>query len=196
MGSLQETARPRSLLGTAAVSTLIQQDFRMKLSALSLTICLICLASTTATLFNTLRSPGQKTKIPKEAKPPKDVSYLSLNPAPAPESVRLPIGELPLYKQRHLYSSYRIPTSGVQTQSTAYLRSVGSTFSKNAFALEKDTFYPDKEPHVSKNTFVQNPGPLPEVQPLVSAPAKPNHEGGGCHEAPTSSGGRAPSKVL
>merc|ERR1712105_442208 len=23
------------------------------------------------------------------------------------------------------------------------------------------------------NTFVQNPGPLPEVQPLVSAPAKP-----------------------
>lgn len=122
---------------------------------------------------NVFRSPGQKTKIPKVVKPPKDVAYLSLNPAPAPDSVRLPIGELPLYKNRHLYSSYRLPASGLRTQSTAHLRSVGSTFSKNAFALEKDTFYPDQEPHVSKNTFVQNPGPLPEVQALASAPAKP-----------------------
>ena len=125
---------------------------------------------------NIFRSAGQKTKIPKKVKPPKAVagqSYLSLNPAPAPASVRLPIGELPLYKQRHLYSSYKLPTSGLGSQPTPHLRAVGSTFSENAFALEKDTFYPEPEPHVSKNTFVQNPGPLPEVQPLASAPAKP-----------------------
>ena len=125
------------------------------------------------TIRNIFRSPGQKTKIPKEVNPPKDVAYLSLNPAPAPDSVRLPIGELPLYKHRHLYSPNRLPTSGLGIQSTAHLRSVGSTFSENAFALEKDTFYPDQEPHVSKNTFVQNPGPLPKVQALASAPAKP-----------------------
>ena len=39
--------------------------------------------------------------------------------------------------------------------------------------FEKDTFTPESEPHVSKNTFVQNPGPLPQVQPLASAQAKP-----------------------
>ena len=49
---------------------------------------------------------------------------------------------------------------------------VGSTFSENAFGREKDTFSPESEPHVSKNTFVQNPGPLPQVQPLASAQAK------------------------
>ena len=125
------------------------------------------------TIDNIFRSSGQKTKIPKKVKPPKEVggqSYLSLNPAPAPDSVRLPIGALPLYKQRHLYSSYKLPSTA--PGSNAQLHSVGSTFSENAFALEKDTFYPDPEPHVSKNTFVQNPGPLPKVQPLASAPAK------------------------
>ena len=130
------------------------------------------------TLRNVFRSAGQKPKIPKKVKPGKDVagqSYLSLNPAPAPGEVRLPIGELPAYKQRHLYSSYKLPTSGLTqgSQQTPHLSAVGSTFSENAFALEKDTFYPDSEPHVSKNTFVQNPGPLPEVQPLASVPAKP-----------------------
>ena len=53
------------------------------------------------------------------------------------------------------------------------VRAVGSTFSEKAFGREKDTFTPESEPHVSKNTFVQNPGPLPQVQPLASAQAKP-----------------------
>merc|ERR1711970_1586792 len=111
--------------------THIQHGLRMKLSV-SLTICL-CVASTTATIFNSLRSPGQKTKIPKKVKPPKAVagqSYLSLNSAPAPASVRLPIGELHLYKQRHLYSSYKLPAgaSALRSQPTQpQLQSVGST---------------------------------------------------------------------
>ena len=106
------------------------------------------------------RSPDQKAEIPKN--PAK--SYLSLNPAlgPAAASARLPIGE-----RHHLHSSHIIPIS------VFHLRDVGSTFSKNAFALEKDTFAPDPEPHISKNTFVQNPGPLPKLQPLASAPPKP-----------------------
>merc|ERR1711990_836388 len=149
-----QSPRDSSTAQSSADTTRLQQGFRMKLSV-SLTICL-CVASTTATIFNSLRSPGQKTKPPKEVG---GQSYLSLNPAPAPDSVRLPIGELPLYKQRHLYSSYKLPAgaSALRSQPTQpQLQSVGSTFSENAFALEKDTFYPDPEPHVSKNTFVQN----------------------------------------
>ena len=58
-------------------------------------------------------------------------------------------------------------------QSVPHVSAVGSTFSENAFGREKDTFSPESEPHVSKNTFVQNPGPLlPQVQPLASAQAK------------------------
>jgi len=189
----------------------------------SLTVCL-CAASTTATIFN------QKPKLPKKVKPPKEAggqfylsvnpdafpggqAYVSLSPAPVSGSVRLPIGELPLYKQRHLYklqttnpTNFKLPISGLGSQPTPtlplilplplphltpplplplpalplplplptpHLHSVSSTFSENAFALEKDTFYLDPKPHVSKNTFVQNPGPLPQDEALASAPAKP-----------------------
>ena len=101
-------------------------------------------------------------------KGPKDVagqSYLSLNPVPFDSPVRLPIGKLPLHKQRHLYSSYKQPGGRVVVgQSVPLVRAVGSTFSEKAFGREKDTFTPESEPHVSKNTFVQNPGPLRPVQ--------------------------------
>merc|ERR1712083_1162393 len=138
-----------------------KQTFRMNLSN-SMRI-FFCVASSGGTIFNTLRSPDQKAEIPKN--PAK--SYLSLNPAlgPAAASARLPIGE-----RHHLHSSHIIPIS------VFHLRAVGSTFSKNAFALEKTLLHPTQSRTFPRTHLCRIPAHCPNSSPWLPRHPSPQSQ--------------------